>query len=60
MLFVEHKAESKPFTNGDKALLLVMSVLSYVAVMIMLISTWVKSVGNYWKQLAESENKKSE
>lgn len=52
MLRVEHEAEGKTFTNLDRILSLVFSLLSFLMVLTLLVSTWLKKIGatGYWNR----------
>jgi len=50
MLKVEHEAEGEEYTNGDKALQVLLSCLSVAMVLYLLIQAWAKSVSKYWSK----------
>jgi hypothetical protein len=50
MLKVEHEAESATYTNGDQALLVILSILSFAMVLFILVKTWAVSVKSYWSR----------
>lgn len=58
MIKAEHQAGGEEFTNGHKALMLILSLLSWVFVGFLLIKAWAISVKPYWSKPAN--NKKPE
>lgn len=57
MLKVEHEAENDQWTHGDKAWAVLLSILSFVMVMIMLVKAWAVSVNGYWNKPVASKEK---
>lgn len=56
MLKVEHEAEEEEYTNGDKVLQVILSILSIVMVLYLLVQAWSKSVKKYWgKPIRQAE-----
>lgn len=53
MLLVEHQAEGKEMTHGDKALAVVLSILSFAMILFILIRSWIASVKAYWAKPAK-------
>lgn len=58
MLKVEHEAESDKYTNGEKVVCVLLSILSMGMVLYMLIAAWSNSVKKYWHKPAK--HKKAE
>jgi len=50
MLKAEHEAEKEDWTNGDKAVQVALSVLSFLMVLILLAKAWALSVNGYWNK----------
>lgn len=50
MLKAEHEAEKEEWTNGDKAVQVALSVLSFLMVLILLAKAWALSVNKYWNK----------
>jgi heme/copper-type cytochrome/quinol oxidase subunit 2 len=50
MLKVEHEAEGEEYTNGDKALQVLLSMLSVAMVFFLLVKAWAMSVKKYWSK----------
>ena len=50
MLQVEHEAEGHPYTHGDRFMSLAFSIGSFLTVIIILVLTWIKNIGQtgYW------------
>lgn len=48
MLKAEHEAEKEAWTNGDKAVQVALSMLSFLTVLILLFKAWAAQVGPYW------------
>lgn len=50
MLKAEHQAEEQPYTNGDQAMTVMLSLLSFIMVLIILVKAWAGSAGlkKYW------------
>jgi hypothetical protein len=48
MIQVEHEAEHDNYTNGERAMCVLLSTLSWPMVMYLLIKAWAVSVKNYW------------
>lgn len=59
MLRVEHEADGQKYTKGDRVLNVVFSLLSVVMIMIILIQTWIKKIGNtgYWNKPVNEQAK---
>lgn len=55
MLKVEHEAEKADYTNGEKTLCVMLSVLSFLMVLYMLVVAWSVSVKKYWNKPAKSK-----
>ncbi|HEY4288259.1 MAG TPA: hypothetical protein VGN00_14240 [Puia sp.] len=62
MLRIEHEAEQRPYTHGDRLLNLSVSLGSLVTVAAVLVITWVKHIGQlgYWARPVGPEPKKKE
>lgn len=58
MLKVEHEAEAENYTNGEKALQVLLSILSMAMVLFLLVNAWQQSVQKFWKK--PLVNKKTE
>ncbi len=50
MLKAEHEAETKEYTNGDKATAVLLSLLSFAMVLFVLVKAWAASVPGYWNK----------
>lgn len=50
MLKVEHEAGKEEYTNGDKALQVLLSVLSFITVLLLLVRAWASQVKAYWRK----------
>lgn len=50
MLITEHKAEGNIITHGDRALCLLLSLLSYGTIIWCLIANWIEKINRtgYW------------
>lgn len=49
MLKTEHEAESEVFTKGDKVISILLSVFSWVMILIMMARAWFGKIGKgYW------------
>lgn len=50
MLQIEHEAEGHPFTHGDRFMSLAFASGSLLTVIIILVLTWIKRIGQtgYW------------
>lgn len=50
MLRVEHAAEQKPYTYGDRLLAIFYTAFSWFVVLIMLVKAWINSISQtgYW------------
>lgn len=60
MLKVEHEAQKEPWTYGDKAVQVLLSVLSFLMVLFLLAKAWVFQVDGYWSKPVEKQGKKAE
>lgn len=54
MMMVDHKSENLPVTNGDKAVCFLFSLLSWLIVLRILVSTWIAKIQKtgYWSKAA--------
>lgn len=59
MLKVEHEAENKPFTKGDRIICFALSLLSFAMVLLMLVSSWFKMIRitGYWDKPVKQPTK---
>ena len=59
MLRIEHEAETASFSNGDKAIGIALSLLSFAMVLYCLIASWVYKIGltGYWKRPVKPSTK---
>lgn len=59
MLRIEHEAEKKTYTIGDRIMTWTLSLLSFLMVFIMLVRSWTGKIGatGYWDQPAKKEIK---
>jgi len=57
MLRIEHEAEGRPFTHGDRFMSFTFSLGSLVTVVIILVITWIKCIGQtgYWARPIKTE-----
>lgn len=60
MLHAEHLAEGKEFTYGDKAVTVLLSLLSLLMVLFILVKAWAISVKPYWSQPVKDKKQKPE
>lgn len=60
MLKAEHEAEKEQWTNGDKAVQVALSVLSFLMVLFLLAKAWAFQVNGYWNKTVEKQGKKVE
>lgn len=60
MLRAEHIAEDQPFTHGDKTMMVLLSLLSFVMVLYMLVKAWAVSVKPYWSKPVEDKKQTTE
>ena len=59
MLRIEHEAENKVYTRGDRLLNFTISLGSWVMILIILIIGWLKKIGQtgYWTKPVKKETK---
>jgi len=50
MLKAEHEADNEEWTNGAKAVQVLLSVFSFLMVLILLAKGWANSVEGYWNK----------
>lgn len=52
MLRAEHEAEKEEYTNGDRVLSVLLSLLSFAMILFILVKAWAVSLGvkGYWKK----------
>lgn len=57
MLRIEHAGDKEPYTKGDRALTFILSLLSFLLVLWMLITAWVRAIGatGYWNEPVKKE-----
>lgn len=49
---IEHEAEGKVYTKGDRTLNFILSLLSFVMILIILLSAWIRKIAatGYWNR----------
>ena len=59
MLRIEQEAEEKEYTRFDRILGIVFSILSWIMVIMLLVSAWFKKIGEtgYWDKPVKREHK---
>jgi heme/copper-type cytochrome/quinol oxidase subunit 2 len=62
MLRVSHQAEKETYTKGAMVLTCLLSVLSWLIVLIMLVSAWVEKINatGYWSRPLKEEKQNTE
>ena len=57
MLRIEQEADGEPYTKGDRAACIFLSLFSWLAILVLLIITWVKRVQmtGYWDRPVKEE-----
>lgn len=52
MLSIDHESENKPVTHGSRTLAYILSFLSFLMVIIILVSAWIKNINasGYWNK----------
>lgn len=57
MVRVDHASEGEVFTKGDQALTLLTALFSFIAVLFLLVITWVQKIAKsgYWKKPVKPE-----
>lgn len=59
MLKAEHETETEEWTNGDKAVQVVLSILSFLMVLIILVKAWSAQVDGYWSKPLKKSTRKA-
>ncbi len=57
MLTAEHKAEGNAMTYGQQVVMVLLSCLSFATVLYILVTCWVRSLGDYWSKPIEKSKK---
>lgn len=62
MLRIEHEAESRPYTFGDRLTNIGLSAGSFLTVLITLVIAWIKNIGltGYWARPIKQPVKKED
>lgn len=62
MLRIEHEAEQRPYTFGDRLANIGCSAGSFLTIVVILIITWIKKIGltGYWARPIDQPKKKED